>query len=769
MDIEVKKRNGKLEKLDFNKIHKVLFWATEGLKDVNVSDIEVNAQLQLFNGISTSEIHKVLIQSATDLISEENPNYQHVAGRLLMYLVRKDVYNSAKSIPHIQSIIKKNVDCGVYDKVLLDSYDEEELDTINDLIKHERDFDLVYAGARQFCDKYLIQDRSTGEYYETPQVAYMCMAMVFFEKYSGSKRMQYIRKFYNAASQFKINLPTPILCGVRSPNRQYSSCTLIDVGDDLDSIIHSDAAVTKYTAKRAGIGINIGRLRPINSKIRGGEVISTGLIPYLKKITASTRCCTQNGVRGGNATVHYPFWHLEVEDLIVLKNGKGSEDNRVRTMDYSIQLNRLFYERVKEGGNITLFSPHECEDLYEAFFGEPEKFRELYEKYEEDPTKRKHTIKALDLFSTICKERYETGRIYVMNVDHCNTHGPFLDKIYMSNLCQEILLPTTPIQHIDDGNDTNSEIALCVLSGVNMGKVRLNEIPNICDLIVRILDYVIEYQDYPVKAAEKMKFRRSIGVGLTNLAYFLAKRKLNYEDPEALQHVNEFVENVQFYLLKASNDLAKENGACKWFNKTKYSEGILPIDTYNRNVDNLVSPDLTCDWEGLREDILKHGLTNSTLTAIMPSESSALVSNATNGIEPPRELVSFKKSKKGVIHQVVPEIEKYGKYYTTAFEMKNNKGYLNICAVIQKYIDQAISVNNYYNPTLYEGGNLPLSLIMEDIFYHYSLGGKTMYYANTFDGRDEELEKSDNKNNEDEAPKVQEEKTIGCDGGACSL
>lgn len=759
-NIRVKKRNGNLEDINYDKIHKVLYWATEGLKDVNVSDIEVNAKLQIYDGIPTAEIHKVLIQSAAELISEETPNYQFVSARLLIYLLRKDVYDSPKKVPHIRKIIEKNIKEGVYDHVIIESYSEEELDTINDFIKHERDFDLAYAGARQFLDKYLIQDRSSGVYYETPQVAYMLIAMTLFQDYSGGKRLQYVRKFYNAASQFKINLPTPIMCGVRTPNRQYSSCTLIDVGDDLDSIGHSDLAVTKYTAKRAGIGLNVGRLRGINSKIRGGEVVSTGLIPFLKKFTASTRCCSQNGIRGGNATVNFPFWHLEIEDLVVLKNGKGSEDNRVRTMDYCIQLNKLFYRRVQEKGDITLFTPQEVPDLYEAFFGDPDEFIELYEKYEADETKRTKKVPAMSLFESICRERFETGRIYIFNADNVNTHSSFSDRICMTNLCVEITLPTTPILHIDDGDDTDSEIALCVLSGINMAETRSNEVAGLCELLVRAMDYIIENQDYPIKAAEKMKKRKSIGVGLTNLAYFLAKKKLSYDDPEALIHINEFVESYQYHLLKASNDLAKEKGACEWFGKTKYSKGILPIDTYNKNVDSLVGSELKCDWESLRKSILEHGLANSTLTAIMPAESSAIISNATNGVEPPRALVSFKKSKKGVLPQVVPNIEKYGKYYTTAFEMKSNKGYLNICAVIQKYIDQAISVNNYYNPTVYEDGNLPLSLIMEDIFYHYTLGGKTMYYANTYDGREEDGEGK---------KKIDNDVVTGCDGGSCSL
>lgn len=763
MNIKVKKRNGKLEDLNFDKIHKVLYWATEGIKNVNVSDIEVNAELHLYDGISTNEIHEVLIKSASELISVQHPNYQIVAGRLLMHLLRKNVFNTVKKVPHIKNIIKKNVEIGVYDKILLDIYNEEELDTINDIIDHSRDFELTYAGAKQLLDKYLIQDRSSDLFYETPQFAFMLIGMVLFQKYEGNERLQYVRKFYNAVSKFKINLPTPVMCGVRTPNRQYSSCTLIDIGDNLDSIIHSDAAITKYTSRRAGIGLNVGRIRAVGSKIRGGEVVSTGVIPYLKKFTASTRCCTQNGVRGGNATAYYPFWHLEVEDLLVLKNNKGSEDNRVRTMDYSIQLNKLFYKRVQEKQHITLFSPNEVPDLYESFSGNSDKFEQLYLACEDNPKLKKRKINALDFFKSICSERVETGRIYVMNIDHCNTHGSFKDPIYMSNLCAEIVLPTYPIQHIDDGDDTESEIALCVLAALNFGTIKLNEIPGLCQLLVRALDFIIDHQDYPIKAAEKMKKRRSIGVGIINLAYFFAKRKLSYEDPEALTALHEYVESYQYHLLKASNDLAKERGSCEWFHKTKYSDGILPIDTYNKNLDKICPNTLKQDWEGLRKCITEHGLANSALTAIMPSESSAVISGSTNGIEPPRDLISYKKSKKSKLPCVVPDIDKYGAYYTKAFDMESNIGYLNICGVIQKFIDQAISVNTYYVPNRYEDGNLPISIVMKDLFHHYSIGGKTLYYANTDDGKEEEKDETIKEN--EESQKYEDD----CAGGACKL
>lgn len=739
-NLKVEKRNGQLEELNYDKIHKVLYWATEGIKGVAVTDIEVNAKLFIKDGIKTSDIHKVLIDSAAELISVENPNYQIVAARLLMHLLRKDVFGTVKNIPTLKELIEKNVEEGIYDKNLL-CYDDEELDTLNDFIKHERDFELQYAGAKQLLDKYLIQDRSNARFFETPQFAFMLQGMIFFQDYPQPKRIQYIRKFYNAASKFKINLPTPVMCGVRTPNRQWSSCTLIDVGDDLNSIVFSDAAVTFYTAKRAGIGLNAGRIRAVGSKIRGGEVVSTGVIPYLKKLTASTRCCTQNGVRGGNATTHYPFWHLEVEELLVLKNNKGTEDNRVRTMDYSIQLNKLFYKRVQEDKEITLFSPHEVPELYESFAGDPDDFEKLYISCEKNPNLRKRKVKALNLFKSICQERIETGRVYIMNIDHCNTHSSFADKVFMSNLCQEITLPTKPIDNLHNISD-DQEIALCVLAGVNMGNTKINELPGVCDLIVRALDYIIDHQSYPIIHAEHMKKRRSIGVGLTNLAYFLARKKMPYGSPDALESVDTYVEAYQYALLKASNNLAKEKGACEWFSKTKYAHGILPIDTYHKGVDSVVKHNPKQDWEELRASIKEFGLANSTLTAIMPSESSAVVSGATNGIEPPRELLSYKKSKKAKLPIVAPEAERLKKYYTLAFDMESNEGYIKTCAVIQKWIDQAISVNNYYSPLKYEEGNLPLSVVMKDIFLHYSLGGKTMYYANTDDGRKEDEEEN---------------------------
>ena len=749
--MKVKKRDGRLEDFNIDKIHNILFWSTKDIKGVNVSDIEINAKLQVYDGIESSQIHQVLIQSASDLITENTPNYQQVAANLLNYFLRKQVFGVSDNMPALVDVIKDNIKAEVYDPQILNMYNEEELDQLDNLLKHNRDYLFVYGGLQQLVDKYLLKDRSTGRVFETPQYMYMLIAMVLFSR-SGENRIKNIKSFYNDISTFKISLPTPIMCGVRTPSRQYSSCTLIDVGDELPSIFHSNTAVGYYTANRAGIGLNFGRIRGVGSKIRNGEVVHTGVIPFLKMFESTTKCCTQNGVRGGSSTTHFPFWHKEIQDILVLKNNRGTDDNRVRKMDYSIQFNRLFYKRFVEDGNITLFSPHEVKDLYQAFFEDIEKFTELYEHYERSRSIFKRQVKARELFMQFCQERIETGRIYVMNTDHTNSHSSFNVPVYMSNLCQEITLPTSPIKHIDKREE--GEIALCILSAVNVGALRnLNELEGICENIVRSLDYIIDNQFYPVEASKNMFLRRSIGVGITNLAYYIAKNGYTYEDKETIELVDELAEALQYYLLKASVTLAKELGKCVLFEETKYSKGILPIDTYCKEVDNICKRKLSFDWEQLRKDIKEHGLRNSTLTALMPCESSSLVTNSTNGIEPPRSLVSVKKSKQGLIPQVVPEIAKLKNKYTLAYNMENNTGYINICAVLQKYFDQSISANHYYNFAKYEEGNLPMSVVAKDILYSYKMGLKTLYYANTDDGKSDNIEEED----------------TGCAGGACKL
>jgi len=744
MHINIVKRNGQAEELNIDKIHKVVEFACEGLAGVSSSQIEMNANIQFYDGMSTSEIQEILVKSANDLISLDNPNYQYAAARLLLYGTYKEVFGDYKTIT-LKEIIKLNIDRGVYDSAILDSYTDDELVRLDTYIHHKRDENFTYAGLRQVVDKYLCQDRSSGELFETPQYMYMMIAATLFANYPKEDRLYYVRRYYDATSLFKINIPTPVMAGVRTPVRQFASCVLVDSDDTLDSIFASDMSIGRYTAQRAGIGINAGRIRGVNAKIRGGEVAHTGIIPFLKKFEATVRCCTQNGVRGGSATTHFPFWHQEIEDILVLKNNKGTEDNRVRKLDYSIQLNKTMYERLLSGQDITLFSPHDVPGLYEAYFGDADKFAEMYEMYERKTSIKKKKIPAMDLFSALVKERAETGRIYIMNVDHANTHSSFKDTVYMSNLCQEITLPTKPLQHIDD---EEGEIALCILSAINVGILRsLDDLEDLCDLAVRALEEIIDYQKYPVKAAEiSTKARRSLGVGYIGLAHYLAKQKVQYDDKNAWKAVHELSEAFQYYLLKASNTLAKERGACTGFAQTKYSEGILPIDTYKREVDDLVKVKLKYDWNGLRNSIKQHGLRHSTLSAQMPSESSSVVSNATNGIEPPRGYLSVKKSKKGPLKQIVPQYQTLKNYYTLLWDMRSNEGYINIVAMMQKFFDQAISGNWSYNPTHFDNNEVPMSVMIKDLLTTYKLGWKTSYYQNTYDYKtDDDIVEEDEK------------------------
>jgi ribonucleoside-diphosphate reductase alpha chain len=736
--INVKKRNDRgTEPLNIEKIHEMVEYACEDITGVSSSQVEMKSGLQFYDGISTDEIQQILVKSAADLIDLNNPNYTYVASRLLLYSLRKQVIGKLWDHPHFFDHVKKVVDLGLYDGEIFTNYQRKDFDRMENWISHNRDYDFTYAGLRQVIDKYLVQDRSTNVVYETPQFMYMMIAATLFAKYPKERRMSYVKKYYDAISTFKINIPTPVMAGVRTPLKQYASCVLVDIDDTLPSIFSSDMAVGRYVAQRAGIGINAGRIRGINSRIRGGEVQHTGVIPFLKKFEATVKCCTQNGVRGGSATVHFPIWHQEIEDIIVLKNNKGSEDNRVRKLDYSIQLSKLFYERFINNEDITLFSPHEVPELYDAW-GSNE-FDDLYEKAERKLSVKKTKINAQELFFDILKERAETGRIYIMNIDHCNTHSSFKDRVTMSNLCQEITLPTTPIQHIDG----EGEIALCILSAINVGKInKRDELQPLCDLAVRALDEIIDHQKYPIDAAEKStKARRSLGIGYIGLAHYLAKKGYKYDQKLAWRQVDKLTEAFQYYLLCASNDLAKEKGPCSAFKSTKYSDGILPIDTYKKDVDELVNKrELTYDWEHLRKEIKEHGLRHSTLSAQMPSESSSVVSNATNGIEPPRDYLSVKKSKKGPLKQIVPEYNKLKNFYTLLWDMKGNEGYINIVAVMQKYFDQAISGNWSYNPENYTDGQVPVSVMAQDLLTTYKLGWKTSYYQNTYDSKKDEDE-----------------------------
>ena len=730
---KVVKRNGVTEGLDLDKIHKMVESACENLAGVSASQVEIQSGIQFYDGITTGEIQEILVRSASDLIDLESPNYQFVAARLLLFGLYKQVFGPEwnQGFPHILDHVKGGIKKKIYDKTLANAYTAEEWDKINSWIDHGRDFLFTYAGLRQVCDKYLVQDRSCGELYETPQYMYMLISATIFQKYPLDTRLDYVRRYYNAISKHKINIPTPIMAGVRTTLRQFASCVLVDSDDTLDSIFSSDMAIGRYVAQRAGIGINAGRIRGVNSKIRGGEVAHTGVIPFLKKFESTVRCCTQNGIRGGSATVHFPIWHQEIEDIIVLKNNKGTQDNRVRKLDYSIQLSKLFYERFIQDGDISLFSPHDVPGLYDAFG--TDKFDDLYTGYESDGSIPRKTIGAQELILDLLKERAETGRIYLMNIDHCNTHSSFLDKVNMSNLCQEITLPTDPLQHIDG----KGEIALCILSAINVGKLKnIDELDELCDLAVRGLDALIDYQEYPVNAAKESTInRRSLGVGYIGLAHYLAKHDVSYGSTEAHDLVHKLTERFQYALLTASNRLSMEKGPCGYFGKTKYADGILPIDTYKNDVDEIVPNDLQCDWEFLRGRIKEYGLRNSTLSAQMPSESSSVVSNATNGIEPPRAFLSIKKSKKGPLKQIVPQYTTLKNSYTLLWDMPNNDGYIKVTAVMQKFFDQAISGNWSYNPENYPDNEVPVSVMANDLLTTYKYGWKTSYYQNTYDNK----------------------------------
>ena len=734
---KVVKRNGLIESLDLDKMHLMVEEACKGLAGVSASQVEMTSGIQFYSGISTQEIQEILIRSASDLIDLDHPNYQFVAARLLLFSVRKQLYGKMKELPNLEQHIYQCVNHEVYDTDIFNKYSKEEIERADSYIDHGRDYLFTYAGLRQVVDKYLVQDRSSGGVYETPQFMYIMIALTIFAEYPKETRMLYVKRYYDAISKHKINIPTPIMAGVRTPLRQFASCVLVDVDDTLDSIFSSDMAIGRYVSQRAGIGINAGRIRGINSKIRGGEVQHTGVVPFLKKFESTVRCCTQNGIRGGSATVHFPIWHQEIQDILVLKNNKGTEDNRVRKLDYSIQLSKIFYERFIQDSEITLFSPHDVPGLYDSFG--TDKFDDLYVEYENNSSIPSKTVKAQELILSLLKERAETGRIYIMNIDHCNSHSSYKDQITMSNLCQEITEPTTPIQHIDDAGP--QEIATCILSAINVGKVKSDdELEELCNLSVRALEEIIDYQNYPVKAAENFtKRRRSLGIGYIGLAHYLAKLGFNYDSQEAWDAVHSLSESFQYYLLKASNQLAKEKGYCEYFGRTKYSDGILPIDTYKKDVDQISFTSLQHDWESLRSSILAYGLRHSTLSAQMPSESSSVVSNATNGIEPPRGYLSIKKSKKGPLKQIVPQYQTLKNNYTLLWDMPSNRGYINIVAVMQKFFDQAISGNWSYNPENYPNNEVPVSVMAQDMLTCFKVGHKTAYYQNTYDIKTDEV------------------------------
>jgi ribonucleoside-diphosphate reductase alpha chain len=757
--LSVTKRDGRRENIDLDKIHRVITWAAEGLDNVSVSQVEMKSHIQFYEGITTTDIHETIIKSAADLISEETPNYQYLAARLAIFHLRKKAYGQYEP-PALYDHVAKLVDMGKYDKHLLEDYNFAEFQQMNDFIVHDRDLDFSYAAVKQLEGKYFVQNRVTKDIYESAQFLYILVAACLFAKYPKETRLDYIKRFYDAVSTFKISLPTPIMSGVRTPTRQFSSCVLIECDDSLDSINATSSAVVRYVSQRAGIGINAGRIRALGSEIRGGEAFHTGCIPFYKYFQTAVKCCSQGGVRGGAATVFYPMWHGEVQSLMVLKNNRGVEENRVRHMDYGVQINKTMYTRLIKGEDISLFSPSDVPGLYEAFFADQDEFERLYTKYEADPSIKKQTVKAVDLFSLLMQERASTGRIYIQNVDHCNTHSPFdpsVAPIRQSNLCLEIALPTKPLNYVEDDQ---GEIALCTLSAFNLGAIdNLDELKELSELVVRALDALLDYQDYPLPAAYASTMnRRTLGVGVINYAYYLAKHGVKYSDGSANALTHQAFEAIQYYLLKASMELAKEQGACPSFHETRYAQGILPIDTYKKDLDQICNEPLRYDWETLREEIQTHGLRNSTLTALMPSETSSQISNATNGIEPPRGFVSVKASKDGILKQVVPDYEKLKDNYELLWNIPSNDGYLHLVGIMQKFVDQAISANTNYDPSVQPNGKVPMKLLLKDLLTAYKMGVKTLYYHNTRDGASDGQDET--------AAAAQED---DCAGGACKI
>jgi ribonucleoside-diphosphate reductase alpha chain len=753
--ITVTKRDGRIESIDLEKIQRVVGWAAEGLSNVSALQVELQTKIQLYNGIRTAEIHETIIKSAADLISEEAPDYQFLAARLAIFHLRKMAFGQFDP-PHLHAHVQRLTELGKYDRNLLADYSRAEFDALDARIEHGRDLDFSYAAVKQLEGKYLLQNRVSRHIYESPQFLYMLVSMCLFARYPSTTRLGYVTRFYDAVSRFKISLPTPIMAGVRTPMRQFSSCVLIECDDSLDSVNATNSAIVKYVSQRAGIGINAGRMRALGSEIRGGEAQHTGCLPFFKMFQAAVKSCSQGGVRGGSATLFYPLWHLEVESLLVLKNNRGVEDNRVRHLDYGVQINRLLYQRLVKGRQITLFSPHDVPGLYDAFFADQDEFERLYLRYEQDPAIRKRSLPAVDLFSLMMQERASTGRIYIQNVDHCNTHSPFDPSkapVRQSNLCMEIALPTTPLQ---DLHDPQGEIALCTLSAFNLGAIdSLDELADLSHLVVRALDALLDYQDYPVAATRSAtEKRRALGVGVINYAYYLAKNGTRYSDPAALALTHRTFEAIQYHLLKASVQLAREQGPCQAFGDTTYAAGLLPIDTYKQDIDGICSEPLHLDWEALRAEIGAHGLRNSTLTALMPSETSSQIANATNGIEPPRGLVSIKQSKDGVLRQVVPELGRLRDRYELLWQLPGNDGYLRLVGVMQKFVDQAISANTNYDPQRFEGGRVPMTQLLKDLLQAFKYGVKTLYYHNTRDGAD------------DAQAQVGDD---GCAGGACRI
>lgn len=730
--INVIKSSGVSQSFDPQKIIKVLSWAAEGTS-VDPYELYENIKSYLRDGMTTDDIQTIVIKAAANSISVEEPDYQYVAARCLMFALRKHVYGQYEPrsfIDHISYCVNE----GKYDPELLSKYSAEEITFLESKIKHERDMEFTYSGAMQLKEKYLVKDKTTGQIYETPQFAFMTIGMALHQD-EPVDRLKHVIRFYEAVSTRQISLPTPIMAGCRTPTRQFSSCVVIEAGDSLKSINKASASIVEYISKRAGIGINVGMIRAEGSKIGTGEVRHTGVIPFWKHFQTAVKSCSQGGIRGGAATAYYPIWHLEVENLLVLKNNKGVEENRIRHMDYGVQLNDLMMERFGKNDYITLFSPHEMGgELYYSYFKDQDRFRELYEAAEKDPNIRKKRIKARELFELLMTERSGTARIYVQFIDNTNNYTPFIREkapIRQSNLCCEIAIPT------NDVNSPDAEIGLCTLSAFvldNFDWQDQDKINELAEIQVRALDNLLDYQGYPVPEAEKAKKRRNLGVGVTNYAAWLASNFASYEDANDLTH--ELFERLQYGLIKASIKLAKEKGPCEYYSDTRWSRGELPIDWYNKKIDQIAAPKYVCDWSSLRENLKLFGIRNSTLSALMPCESSSQVSNSTNGIEPPRGPVSVKESKEGSFNQVVPNIEHNIDLYDYTWKLakKGNKPYLTQVAIMLKWVCQSASANTYYDPQIFPKGKVPMSVMIDDLLYFWYFGGKNFYYHNTRDG-----------------------------------
>ena len=738
MTITVIKRSGVKEPLMIEKWQAQVAKVCQGTADVSQSMIEIKAQLSFYDGITTEEIDEITLRAIVDLIDvEHNPdvghtNYQYVAGKQRLSMLRKDVYGSYTP-PHLYDIVKKNVAVGLYTPELLEWYTEDDWNRMNDMLDHEKDEQYSYAAIEQLIEKYLVRNRATKEIYETPQIRYMvAAATVFHKEEPQSSRMRYIREYYNCASDGLFTLATPVLAGLGTQTKQFSSCVLIRSDDNLDSIFASGEMMAKYASKRAGIGLEIGRLRSLGSPIRGGEIMHTGMIPFLKKWFGDLRSCSQGGIRNASATVFYPIWHLQFDDLIVLKNNQGTEETRVRHMDYGVVLSAFFWRRFKNKENITFFDPNEVPDLYEAFYKNIQRFEELYVKYEKRKDLRKKTMSAEEVFkSGILKERTDTGRIYLVFIDNVMNQGPFdpeYHTIYQSNLCCEILLPTRSFKRLDD---EEGRIALCTLGSINWGAFRNPEdMRRACRILQRSLCNILDYQDFlSIQSKLSNDEIQPLGIGVTNLAYWHARRGIKYGDKDALAEVKVWMEHQAFYLTEATVELAKERGRCKDSDRTRYGQGEFPWERRAAGVNELADFAPELDWEPLRQEMKLHGVRNATLMAIAPVESSSVVINSTNGIEMPMSLISTKESKAGSFTQVVPEYNRLKHKYQLMWEQKDCDGYLKTAAVLAAYVDQSISTNTFYNPAHFADRKVPTTLIAKNLMQAHVWGLKTFYYS----------------------------------------